>query len=56
MSCTIHEAYLFYVANCRTKKKVAEKTFGKLKPKFVKTMQEGADVRSAKILEDRGKV
>ena len=40
MSCTIHKAYLFYVANCRTKRKVAEKTFGKLKPKFVKTMQE----------------
>ena len=34
MSCTIHEAYLFYVANCRTKRKVAEKNIRQIEAKI----------------------
>ena len=39
MSCTINEAYVFYLRVAKGRK-VAEKTFGKLKPRCIKTMQE----------------
>ena len=40
MSCTIGEAHRIYLKKCQTKRKVAEKTFAAMKPKYVKTIQE----------------
>ena len=40
MSCTLSKAHQIYLAKCRTKRKVAEKTFAALKPKYMKTIQE----------------
>ena len=40
MSCTIHEAHLRYMEKCKTKRKVAEKMFAVLKPKYIKTIQD----------------
>ena len=39
MSCSIHEAHLRYMEKCKTKCKVAEKTFAALKLKYIKTIQ-----------------
>ena len=39
MSCSIHEAHLRYMDKCKTKRKVAEKTFAALKLKYIKTIQ-----------------
>ena len=40
MSCTLSEALHLYLAKCKTKRKVAEKTLAALKPKYMKTIQE----------------
>ena len=40
MSCTLSKAHRIYLAKCRNKRKVAEKTFTALKPKYMKTIQE----------------
>ena len=40
MSCTISEAHRIYLQKCTNERKVAEKTFAALKPKYVKTIQE----------------
>ena len=40
MACMIGEAHRIYLKKCQTKRKVAEKTFAALKPKYVKTIQE----------------
>ena len=40
MSCTLSKAHHLYLNKCRTRRKVAEKTFAALKSKYIKIIQE----------------